>query len=112
MMRNFLTIAFLILASATANAITVTKDGKQIEVPVCGGIAGLECGRGEWCDFPDNAVCGAVDVLGTCRPRPEVCIKVYMPVCGCNGETYGNACEAAAGGVDVAYLGECKARGK
>jgi len=110
MIRNLLTVAFLILASTTANAEQFTKDGKQIDV--CGGLPGFECGRGEWCDFPDNAVCGAVDVLGTCKPRPGACIKVYMPVCGCNGETYGNACEAAAGGVDVAYLGECKARGK
>lgn len=106
----FLAISLLVMAAAQAHAVKLTQDGKEIEVPVCGGIAGLQCGRGQWCDYPDNAVCGAVDVLGTCKPRPEVCPQVYMPVCGCNAKTYGNACEAAADGVDVAHAGKCQAR--
>lgn len=57
---------------------------------------------------PHSAPCGGVDQFGVCRPRPEVCREVYLPVCGCNGEDYGNACEAAAGGTDVAYVGVCR----
>jgi hypothetical protein len=44
---------------------------------------------------------------GYCMPRPETCTKEYAPVCGCDGKTYGNRCEAARSGEDVASLGPC-----
>lgn len=44
-------------------------------------------------------------------PPPEeelcVCPAVYSPVCGSNGQTYGNSCEAACESVSVAYSGPC-----
>ncbi len=60
-----------------------------------------ECAAGEYCQ---TAGCGG---QGQCQPRPQACPLVWMPVCGCDGVTYGNSCEAAAAGVNVLHAGEC-----
>ena len=56
-------------------------------------------------DCADDEYCrkrkGRCEAEGVCEPRPEVCPLVIDPVCGCDGETYDNACEAAASGVSL-----------
>ncbi|MEW6219821.1 MAG: Kazal-type serine protease inhibitor family protein [Thermodesulfobacteriota bacterium] len=51
---------------------------------------------------------GSCQAVGQCRSRPTACPDVANPVCGCDGVTYGNACEAAAAGVSVAQAGPCQ----
>ena len=77
----------------------------------CGGFAEEMCRAGEWCDFPDGSFCGGDDSPGVCRSRPEGCDLLYDPVCGCDGNTYGNECAANMAGVDVASRGECMGGG-
>ncbi len=75
---------------------------------VCGGPEDLACASDEYCHFEEEVnSCGPVGTLGTCVPKPEVCIAVYDPVCGCDGETYGNACKAHVVGVNVAAHTGC-----
>jgi len=39
--------------------------------------------------------------------RSQGCFSIYSPVCGSNGETYGNACTARGQGIQVISKGEC-----
>jgi hypothetical protein len=73
----------------------------------CGGLLGVLCGEGQYCNYAPEASCGAADAPGTCTDIPEVCNRIYAPVCGCDGQTYGNACEASSRSVSIASEGEC-----
>ncbi len=72
---------------------------------VCGGIAGIGCANGEFCKYAVGECC--CDFQGICQPIPEACITVWDPVCGCDGQTYGNECEADRAGVAIDHFGEC-----
>jgi predicted secreted protein len=83
----------------------------NIESPVtpamCGGIAGLSCAKGQYCEFAAAASCGGGDQSGTCNALPELCPMVVMPVCGCDNKTYNNSCEANRAGASLRSAGPC-----
>jgi hypothetical protein len=78
---------------------------------ICGVRGAAECGEGEYCRFERSASCGAADHPGVCSARPEACDAVFEPVCGCDGVTYANECDAASAGASVASAGECPSGG-
>ena len=69
----------------------------------CGG--NLDCPRGTYCRTEE----GDCDEVGECVARPGPCPRILDPVCGCDGETYPNACVAASNGISIDHIGECEA---
>lgn len=73
----------------------------DIDCPGC--FTSDECPPSQYCERPDG-LCGEP---GTCAPRPVGCDDDCPGVCGCDGDSYCNACNAAAAGVSVQHEGEC-----
>ena len=90
--------------------VELTEDCEEIapvEPLACGGVLGTPCPDGHYCHITPGQ-CKANDVQGTCKIIPNTCIDEHRPVCGCDGETYRNACEAARAGVSLDHEGKCK----
>jgi predicted secreted protein len=92
--------------SVTVNIVDAAPTAKK-----CGGLAGIQCAAGTYCEFTAAQACGMADQQGTCQKKPEFCPEVYSPVCGCDGKEYGNSCFANAAGTSVAHEGKCNAGG-
>ena len=74
----------------------------------CGGIAGIKCDGGLFCEF-GGGTCGRFDQGGTCARIPRFCTRIFKPVCGCDGKTYGNDCTRQAAKVSKRSDGRCPA---
>lgn len=109
-MRN-LRLDYMTVALACAVLLGSTGDAGAAGLGQrCGGFVGIPCNRGLWCELPAGT-CRSADLFGKCVRVPQVCTKIYRPVCGCNGRTYGNDCERRAARVQKAHEGPCRRRG-
>ena len=95
-------------ADTPASEETVGSSQEDLrKLRLCGGPLAWECGGDRFCNARVGH-CPGKRQVGRCEKKPEACLKIYAPVCGCDGATYGNDCEAAAAGVSIASKGECE----
>jgi hypothetical protein len=80
---------------------------EPIEPVECGGILGILCPARQYCE-KITGQCKAPEAPGTCKVMPASCAKKLEPVCGCDGETYDNPCEARRAGISLDHYGKCK----
>lgn len=78
---------------------------------VCDATRKGACGPGQYCLKTPKA-CQSESAKGVCVSRPRVCPQIFQPVCGCDGQTYPNACVAGSRGVSIAHSGRCAAPAK
>jgi hypothetical protein len=89
------------VADAECRGIPVAYAGECITGG--GGVEGDPCATDSECNI------GLICEAGSCTIG--ICPGLYAPVCGSNGVSYSNSCEARAAHATIAYDGECIAPG-
>jgi hypothetical protein len=105
-------LAFALTTFACASSDETASSDQDLVAPTdrhCGGFAQLACAEDEVCSYTTEARCGIADQTGVCRKRPQICPALVLPICGCDGKTYNNSCEAERAGASVAHDGKCEA---
>jgi Kazal-type serine protease inhibitor domain len=96
--------AFIVASGAVFGAPEVRAANLD---EACGGPQKITCNSALFCRKAIGQ-CADQDAPGTCEKAPDFCIRISRPVCGCNGKTYPNECEARHVRMAIDYTGACK----
>lgn len=89
------------------NGTCTTPPALCTGAPVVTCNNGQTCAGGLTCDITSPGRCVASAVGGVCIETPSACTRIYLPVCGCDGVTYGNDCERQRAHAQLDHDGEC-----
>jgi hypothetical protein len=90
-----------------SGTISVSLDIEAAPPIACGTRGTGPCPSGMFCSYSSGQQCGRTDAAGACTVPTQICPALYLPVCGCDGHTYGNSCEASRASVGVDHEGAC-----
>ena len=108
MVPNLMVLSLVLLSAPLA--VPAAEAGEDEPQPASAEQEGPSCKDNGECDRSQfcHRRAGFCNAPGQCAVRPQACLDVFDPVCGCDGKTYGNACSANMAGVNVQSAGECE----